>query len=371
MQVILKQKSDVQGYMASALSLARKAKGQTSPNPVVGALVVKQGKIIARGYHHKAGGAHAEVNALRQAGKLSQGAELYVTLEPCSSYGKTPPCTQAIIKAGIKKVYIACLDPNPLNRGRGVSILKKNNIQTNVGILKAEAQKLNEDFQKFINKKMPFVTLKVAQTLDGKMAAKNGSSKWITSKASRKRVHQMRSENTALLTGIATVLKDDPQMTARLYSKRKNINPYRVLLDSKLQVPLSSHILKNNCPGVIIFTTCASNKEKYKRLSKRQHIRIVQVRKTKDGLSLREVLKKLADLKIMSLMVEAGPRLASSFIKQRLADKLIFFIAPKLLADKNALSLDSGPKKNINEALTFKRVSYEIIDKDIMLEAYI
>lgn len=355
--------------MLQALRLAKKAKGFTSPNPSVGAVIVKSNEIIARGYHRKAGEAHAEVNALNKAGKRAQGATMYVTLEPCGTFGKTPPCTQAIIKSGIKKVVIATLDSNPVNRNRGVKILSEKGIAVKIGVLEAEARKINEDFDKFIKYKTPYITLKIAQTLDGKMATKTGDSKWITSLACRKIAHRLRYQTGAVLTGIGTVLSDNPKMTCRLYSSKNN--PRRILLDSKLRVPLRARILKNNCPEVIIFTSEKPDLKKYKKLTQLKHLKIIKVKKTKAGLSLNEIMKILGKMGIANIIVEAGPKLLSSFIKRKLADKCIFFIAAKLLADKNALAVDCGLKKKITDSIELKNISYRILGKEIMMEAYI
>ncbi len=364
-----KQKVDDQYYMRQALGLAKKAKGLTYPNPSVGAVIVKSNKIIARAYHRKAGEAHAEVNALNKAGKRAQGACMYVTLEPCGTFGKTPPCTEAIIKSGIKKVVIATLDSNPVNRNRGVKILSENDIAVKIGVLETEASKINEDIDKFIKYKIPFITLKIAQTLDGKMAAKTGDSKWITSLACRKIVHKLRYQTGAVLTGIGTVLSDNPKMTCRLYSKKNN--PRRILLDSKLKVPLTAHILKNNCPEVIIFTSEKPALKKFKKITQFKHVKIIKVKETKEGLSLNEIIKVLGRMGIANIIVEAGPKLLCSFIKRKLADKFIFFIAPKLLADRDALAIDCGLKKKMKESIELKNVSYSILGKEIMMEAYI
>ncbi|MDP8261402.1 MAG: bifunctional diaminohydroxyphosphoribosylaminopyrimidine deaminase/5-amino-6-(5-phosphoribosylamino)uracil reductase RibD [Candidatus Kappaea frigidicola] len=369
MTVKSKQKADDLFFMLQALELARKAKGLTCPNPSVGAIIIKANKVIAKGFHEKAGTAHAEIIALNKAGKSAKGACMYVTLEPCSTFAKTPPCTKAIIKAGIKRVVIATLDSNPINRNKGLHILKEHGIEVEKGVLECEAKKVNEDFNKFMKYKKPFITIKAAQTLDGRMATQTLNSKWITSLASRKAAHELRYRSEAILTGIGTVLSDNPKLTSRLYVK--NNNPQRILLDSQLKVPLNANILKNNCPEVIIFTSLKPNQKKYKLLSQLKHVNIIKVKNTKVGLSLKEIIKILGDMNIINILIEAGPKLLSSFIKQDLVDKFIFFIAPKLLADKYALGIDTGMKKNISEALCLKNVTYNILGDDIIMEAYI
>ena len=227
--------------MQRALELAAKAKGKTSPNPMVGAVIVKGYRIISEGYHKKAGTPHAEIVALKKAGHKAKGATLFVTLEPCCHTDKkTPPCTKAIIEAGIKKVIVAAKDPNPKVSGKGIRELRKAGIETEIGILRSEAQLLNEVFTKFITKKTPFVVLKIAQSLDGKIATAKGESKWITGKSARKHVHQLRSDLDAVLIGIETLKKDDPSLDCRIRGGR---NPYRIILDSNLSIPLKSKVL--------------------------------------------------------------------------------------------------------------------------------
>ena len=364
-----KQKTNDKYFMLQALELAKKAKGMTYPNPCVGALIVKSDKIIAKGYHQKAGAAHAEVNALKKAGKLARGACMYVTLEPCSTFGKTPPCTHAIITAGIDRVVIATADSNPIHKRKGIKILKKHGIKVDVGVLESEAKKINEDFNKFMKHNKPFITLKIAQTLDGKMATCTGDSRWITSLDSRKIAHELRFRSQAILTGIGTVLSDNPKLTNRLYSNKNN--PVRIILDSQLKIPLNANILKDNCPKVIIFTSQKTNQKKYKHLSTLKHVNIIKVKKTAAGLSLKEILKILDEMNIINILIEAGPKLLSSFVKQDLVDKIIFFIAPKLLADKNALGVDTGMKNKISKAISLKNATYKILGDEIMLEAYI
>jgi len=212
-------RSEDEKYIKIALDLAKKAKGMTSPNPCVGAVIVKDGKVLGKGFHKFAGGPHAEICALRQAGKEAEGATMYVSLEPCSHFGRTPPCTDAIIRSGIKRVVAAIKDPNPVNNGRGLRILRSCGIKTGVGLLETEARELNEDFIKYITRKMPFVAVKVAQSLDGKIATRTGDSKWISDDKARDFVHKLRSEHDAVMVGAGTVLKDDPLLTARVKAK--------------------------------------------------------------------------------------------------------------------------------------------------------
>ena len=243
--------------MQKTLDLAAKGKSRTSPNPAVGALIVKNGKILAKGYHKKAGTPHAEIIALKKAGALSRGATLFVNLEPCChTEKKTPPCTKAIIKSGIKKVVTAIIDPNPNVAGMGIKELRKAGIKTEVGVMEAEAKKLNEAFIKFITKKEPFVFMKVAQTIDGKIATATGNSKWITGALSREYVHRLRNEADALLVGIGTVKADNPSLDCRV---KGGMNPFRIIIDSSLRIPLNAKLLKHKDNRTIIATTEKAN----------------------------------------------------------------------------------------------------------------
>jgi diaminohydroxyphosphoribosylaminopyrimidine deaminase/5-amino-6-(5-phosphoribosylamino)uracil reductase len=369
-------------FMQKAIDLAYTAKGKTHPNPAVGALIVKSNKVIAAGCHKKAGRRHAEIDALKKAGPKAKGASLYVSLEPCSSYGKTPPCTEAIIKAGIKKVFIAQTDTNPLNAKKGIKALRQAGIEVTCGLLEQEAYQLNEDYNFYIKSKYPFVTLKIAQTLDGKMATARGDSKWISSKKSREIVHRLRVNSQAVLTGIGTILKDNPRLNSRIKSKKKG-NPVRIILDSQLKIPLDSKALINNCPKIIIFTNKGSRTAKYKKLIHLKGVEIITLKpmkknkktkrknKPQRGLSLKSVLRHLAKRDIVNLLVEAGPKLASAFINESLVNKLIVFTAPKLLLDSTAIGLCGGKKNKIKEALKLKKVSYAQIENDILMEAYL
>ncbi len=256
---------DYNFYMEKALKLAKKGEGKVNPNPKVGAIVIKDNKIIGEGYHKYFGGPHAEVYALREAGEKAKGATIYVTLEPCSHYGKTPPCAKAIVKAGIAKAVIAMKDPNLLVQGRGIGILKQNGIEVITGIMEKESKELNEVFIKYITKKEPFVVLKTASTLDGKIATKKGESKWITGEESRYRVHQTRNDLSGIMVGIGTIIKDNPLLTTRIEEGR---SPKAIIVDSNLRIPLESKILETiNERSIYIATT-----KKHKDLSKRNNL---------------------------------------------------------------------------------------------------
>ncbi|AEH51691.1 bifunctional diaminohydroxyphosphoribosylaminopyrimidine deaminase/5-amino-6-(5-phosphoribosylamino)uracil reductase RibD [Pseudothermotoga thermarum] len=353
-------------YMSLALKLAKKGKYTTSPNPMVGAVIVKDGKILATGYHKKAGQPHAEINALSKLNFQAQNCEMYVTLEPCSHYGRTPPCADAIIRSGIRKVVIATLDPNPLVNGKGVEKLKNAGIEVVCGVLEEKAKKLNEKFFKYITTKIPFVALKIAQTLDGKIALKNGESKWITSEKSREYVHKLRMEYDAVLTGIGTILKDDPQLNVRL--KKVYKQPLRIILDSKLKIPLSAKVLEDPSK-VIILTTALADKEKLEEL-RSKGVEVIITNEKNGIVDLESALKILGEKKITSVMVEAGPTLLTSFLKESLFDKIYLFIAPKIFgADSKSVFSELG-LEDISKSQKFSLESVKKIGEDLLLELY-
>ena len=350
-------------FMSLALDLAEEGRGIASPNPMVGALVVRDGQIVGKGYHRKAGSDHAEVIALREASENACGATMYVTMEPCCHHGKTPPCTDAIIKSGITRVVSAVTDVNPLVCGRGFSSLQQNNIETMVGILKNRAQKLNEAYMKFIQKKIPVVTLKLAVTLDGKIADPAGKSKWITGHETQKRVHLLRSWSDAVMVGVGTVLADDPMLTVR---EVKGSNPLRVIVDSRLRTPGNSKVLSDK--NVVI---AATNGADEKKLSLFVEIGIeVWKFDSKNGLvPLPEVLKKLGERDITSLFCEGGGVLATTLLNERLIDKVIFAVAPKILG--NGYDAVKGLDiKSLDDAICLKDIEVENLGNDIIVTGY-
>ena len=362
-------------FIKKAISLAGKAKGKTSPNPLVGAVIVKNGQIISQAHHKKAGQPHAEINAINNSKKQIKGAALYINLEPCSHHGRTPPCTDAIIKSGIKEVCIGMVDPNPLVAGSGVKKLKAHGIKVITGILKDDCEKLNEAYIKFITKKMPFVILKTAATLDGRTATILGDSKWITNESSRRFVHKLRSEVDAILVGTGTATKDNPQLTARPGGKRVK-NPVRVVLDRTLSISKNANVLKDtDAAKTILFTGKGYDKKKAAYITNKG-VRIITA-KEKDGrLDLKDVLKRLAKEDITSVLVEGGSELSSSFVKEGLADKMYLFFAPKLLLDDNAKPIFTGKKfagKSkglIKDAISVKLKTVKRFGDDVMLEFY-
>ena len=353
-------------YIKLALKLARRGLGWTSPNPMVGAVLVKDGRIIGQGYHRRFGGDHAEINALKSASADPSEATLYVTLEPCCHHGKTPPCVDAIIKNRIKKVVISTLDPNPQVSGKGAKILTEHGIETRVGVLEEECRELNEAHFKLMTTGRPLVTLKFAQTLDGRIATAGGDSRWISSEAFRKMAHRLRAANDAILVGINTVLADNPRLTVRLVRGR---NPARVILDSRLRMPLDSEIVKTrDVAPVMIATTAQADKEKPSRLQE-LGIEILEVQSDESGgIDLKHLLQVLGQRNISSLLVEGGSKVITSFLRQKLADRVVVAVAPKILG-KGVDAVGELGIIRLSQAfkLTFRKVSRA--GEDIVIEA--
>ncbi len=356
-------------YMRMALRLAEQARGRTSPNPLVGALVVKDGRIISRGYHRKAGEPHAEALALAKAGKAARGATLYVTLEPCSHTNKrTPPCTPLVVQSGVRRVVVAMIDPNPLVSGRGLRTLRKVGIEVTTGVLEQEARRLNEAFVKHVTRGMPFVTLKIAQTLDGRIATSRGESKWITGEKAREEAHRLRDTYDAILVGVNTVLKDDPSLTARIPGGR---DPIRVIVDSKLRVPLSAKIITQQSTATTVVATLASAPQSKIRKLQDAGAEVLTVKSARGRVDRRDLLKKLGDQGIMSLLVEGGAEINASFLKAGLADKAILFVAPMFMTGSDSLGSVGGTSPlKLSQAVRLAEVTVGFAGKDIRIEGY-
>ena len=353
-------------YMRLALRLARRGLGWASPNPMVGAVLVRDNHIIGRGYHRRYGGSHAEINALQDASVAPVGATLYVNLEPCCHYGKTPPCVDAIISSKIKRVVIGTLDPNPQASGKSVRILNEHGIETRTGVLEEECRELNKSHFKYMTTGMPLVTLKFAQTLDGRIATAGGDSRWVSSEAFRKRAHKLRAINDAILVGIDTVLADNPQLMVRLVRGR---NPARVILDSRLRMPLDAEIIKTGkAAPVIIATTPQADGEKVSRL-RELGIEVMVVQPDASGeIDLKALLQALGGRNISSLLVEGGARVITSFLRQKLADKAIVAIAPKILG-KGTDAVGELDIARMSQALKMAFTRISRVGEDIVIEA--
>lgn len=354
-------------YIQLTLEIAKRGSGFVSPNPMVGCVITKNNKIIGAGYHQKYGENHAEINAINSAVEPLEGSTLYVNLEPCSHFGHTPPCVDKIIESKIKRVVIGTLDVNPLVSGKGVKKLKKAGIDVKVGVLEKECTELNKFFFKYITRKIPYVTLKIAQTLDGKIADDFHNSQWITCSDSRKMVHSLRSYYDAVLIGRNTAETDNPLLTVRLTEGR---NPWRVVLDSDLKLNTDLRLFKQNADGkTILFTSneSISKKNKIKKLSD-LGVRIIFVKKNGNGnLNLKSVLKELGILEITSLLVEGGSEIFSSFMIQNLFDDILLFISPKLLGS-GIYAFNSIRINDLKKAYKLKIKHSEATGEDILLE---
>jgi diaminohydroxyphosphoribosylaminopyrimidine deaminase/5-amino-6-(5-phosphoribosylamino)uracil reductase len=359
---------DDQQWMKRALRLAEKGRGRTSPNPMVGAILVKDGKVVGEGYHAKTGEAHAEIIALQQAREETRGAILYLNLEPCTHYGKTPPCAPQVIEAGVKRVVIGMEDPNPLVKGKGIEILRKAGLDVAVGILEKECRRVNEAFCKYILKKEPFVILKVAATLDGKMATRNGDSKWISGEASRRFVHKLRDQVDGVMVGIGTVLKDDPLLTARIRGGR---DPYRIVLDSRLKVPEEAKVIGTSPSKAIIATTELAPKDKIEKFEKRG-VQVLVLDSKEGRVNLKSCLSKLGEIGMVNLLVEGGSQVNGSFLDEGLIDKLLLFLSPRLIGDHQALGIFGGRGVFIlPKAIVLKEIKTKRLGEDILLEGYL
>ncbi len=330
-------------YMRLALWLAAKGGGKTSPNPMVGAVVVKGKVVVGQGYHHRAGEPHAEVLALRQAGEKARGATLYLNLEPCDHFGRTPPCTQAILQARIKRVVAGMKDPNPIVSGKGIRRLRRSGVRVDVGVLEEECRELNAAFVKYMTTGMPLVILKAAASLDGKIATRSGDSKWITSEASRNYVHRLRQSMDAVMVGIGTVLKDDPLLTARRPGGGKDHQPLRIIVDSRLRIPLNSKIVKTAREyPTIIATTRAASLFKIRRL-KKAHLAVWSLGSDGRGrVSLKKLMKELARKGVLSVLLEGGASMNASSLKEGIVDRVLLFLAPKIIGGRQAPGMIGG-----------------------------
>ncbi len=362
-------------YMRRALELAQKGMGHTNPNPMVGAVIVKEGRIIGEGFHERCGEGHAEVNAFKYCNEDPAGAEMYVTLEPCSHYGKTPPCADLIISKKISKVYVGALDPNPLVAGRGVRKLEDAGIEVKSGILAEESRSLNEVFMKYIVNKDPFVVLKAAMSLDGKIATSSGESKWISCEESRMHAHSLRGRYMAIMAGIGTVLADDPELTCRMEGGK---NPIRLIVDSSLRIPEDAKVLKGQDKAkTIIATASPKDTEKRRRIEDRG-IRIIDMPMqperagTPDEIKvdIKRFIKTLGEEGIDSILIEGGGTLAGTIVREGLVDKVFFYIAPMLIGGKAAKTpVEGAGIENLADSVRLDNVIVHRFGRDIAVEA--
>ena len=350
-------------YMDLALELAEKGKGYVNPNPMVGAVVVKDGEIVGKGWHKFYGGPHAEVYALEEAGAKAEGATIYVTLEPCSHFGKTPPCAEKIKKMKIKKCVIACLDPNPIVAGRGKKILEEAGIEVVVGVREKEAKELNKVFMKYITEKNPYLFLKCAITLDGKIATNERDSKWITNEKSREKVQFLRHEYMGIMVGINTLINDNPRLTARIENE---INPFRIVVDPHLCTPLESNFVKMADDNKSIIITSKEN-EKNDKIKELENKNVKIIYMEGFDFSVDKILKKIGELKIDSVLLEGGSYLISKAFKENRIDGGEIFIAPKILGGGLPF-IDGFDFKEIKDCFHLQNVKFNVYDDNISVE---
>ncbi|MDG5470513.1 bifunctional diaminohydroxyphosphoribosylaminopyrimidine deaminase/5-amino-6-(5-phosphoribosylamino)uracil reductase RibD [Jeotgalibacillus sp. ET6] len=353
-------------WMKLAIEMARSTMGQTSPNPAVGAVVVNHGRAVGMGAHLKPGEGHAEVHALKQAGDQAAGGTIYVTLEPCSHYGKTPPCADLIIEKKLARVVVASVDPNPLVAGKGLKKLEEAGLEVTVGVLKEEALQLNEFFFHHTTAQRPFVTLKAAMTLDGKIATSSGSSKWITSEEAREDVHLDRHLHDAILVGANTVKQDNPSLTARL--RGEAISPVRIVLDTLLSIPEASAVLTDEASPTWVICGSDASEEKERLFAKAPHVRVIRM--SGETIELPELLTVLGKEKILSLYVEGGAKVHGAFLDQKAVDRIVMYIAPKIIGSSSAFSVFNGKGvEAMSEAVGLTIKDVKTIGQDIKITA--
>ena len=358
-------------FMEHALALAERARGHTSPNPLVGAVIVREGEIVGEGYHQKAGEAHAEIHALNQAKGLADGATMYVTLEPCCHWGRTPPCTEALIRAKLANVFVAMKDPNPQVAGNGIRQLEEAGIHVQVGICEAESRQLNEVFIKYITTQHPFVILKSAISLDGKIATASGESQWITSEESRRKGHEIRAHVDAILVGVGTVLQDNPSLTTRL-PERKDEDPIRIVVDSQGRTPLGAKIFnpESNAETLIAVTENAPSEKIEALQSAGADVLIIEAKNGRVYLSA--LMRELGHKEITSVLIEGGGEINAAALEAEIVDKLMFFIAPKLIGGKDAPGPIGGAGiAHLAEAFELRNVKTTQIGADLLIEGYL
>lgn len=353
-------------FMARALELAKQGEGHVSPNPLVGAVVVKDGRMIGEGYHEKYGEAHAEVNAIRRATECVKGATIYVTLEPCSHYGKTPPCAELLIQSELKRVVIGCLDPNDLVSGRGVKMLEDAGIEVTVGVLEDACKKMNEIFIHYITKKTPFVIMKTAMTLDGKIATVTGASKWITGESARKQVHQLRNRVSGIMVGIETVLTDNPELSCRI---ENGVHPIRLIVDSKLRIPFDAKVLdRQKEQKTIIGTTHLCNQEKYQALLEKG-IEVIVLPSKEGQVDLHAFMQVLGEQNIDSILLEGGATLNFSMLKEGLVHRVESYIAPKIFGGNQAPTSVGGKGfSQVEDAIELENLELQKVGEDLWIQ---
>jgi diaminohydroxyphosphoribosylaminopyrimidine deaminase/5-amino-6-(5-phosphoribosylamino)uracil reductase len=361
---------DHEFFMKKALALAKKGQGYTSPNPMVGAVIVKGGEVKGQGYHQFVGQAHAEVNAIEDAGTQAKGATLYVNLEPCNHTGRTPPCTRRILEAGIKRVVVALEDPNTI-AGGGSVFLKQRGIEVLTGVCETRAARLNEAFLKYVNTKCPFVTVKCAATLDGRIATRTGDSKWVTGQKARRYVHRLRHAVDGILVGIGTIHADNPSLTTRFDSK-KGADPVRIVLDTQLSISPDARILKLDSNSDTILITGNTVSEAKKKRVVKNGVRLLAQPVKNGQIDMKPLMTQLGSMGITSLLVEGGSHVIASAFSSGIVDKALFFYAPKILGGDDGIPICRGPGPQLmKDCIRATNIRVRRFDDDVMIEAYI
>jgi diaminohydroxyphosphoribosylaminopyrimidine deaminase/5-amino-6-(5-phosphoribosylamino)uracil reductase len=356
-------------FMQRALDLAAKALGRTSPNPAVGAVIVRNGRVIGEGFHRRAGLPHAEIAALRRVNGSARGATLYVNLEPCSHYGRTPPCADALVTAGLKRVVIGMVDPNPLVRGRGLRRLRRAGIEVKTGVLKDKCERLNEDFAVLIRTGRPLVTLKLAASLDGRIATASGDSKWISGELSRRLVHELRNRVDAVLVGAETVRADDPQLTCRVRGGR---DPLRVILDGRLTISPAARVCTQRSTARTLVVTAAENGQSKKRgVLERQGVEVLCLPGERGRVRLRPLLEELGKRGIKHVLIEGGGQVAAAALREGVVDKVLFFYGPKLLGSESRAMIGSLGIDRVAAGFTLHTIEPYRLGDDMLVSAYV
>lgn len=354
-------------FMLTALRLAAKGRGMTSPNPLVGAVVVNGGKIVGRGYHHRFGMAHAETLALDDSGKRARGGTLYVNLEPCAHYGHTPPCVTRIVESGVKKVCVAMVDPDKRVHGRGIRFLREHGVKVELGLLRDKAERLNEFYLKWTRTGLPFVALKVCESMDGRLAASDGTSRGLGSPEEITFVHGLRATHDAVLVGSGTVLNDDPRLTVREATGR---NPHRIVLDSRLKIPFDASVLKSREGERVIVAALRGTPQRKVDALRRRRVEVWLLPEKNRRVSLRALLSRAAASSIQSVLVEGGSEMATSFIRERLADKVYVALAPKILGGNRGVWPGDVGVKSVRSAVRLRDLSFRRLGDDMLVEGY-
>jgi diaminohydroxyphosphoribosylaminopyrimidine deaminase/5-amino-6-(5-phosphoribosylamino)uracil reductase len=359
-----------EAYMRMALSLAERGRGWTSPNPMVGAVVVREGKVVGKGFHRAAGGPHAEVSALEEAGQDARGATLYVTLEPCNHTGRTPPCTQAIMKSGIRRVVAGMKDPNPGVTGKGLDFLRGQGLEVLTGVCETECRRLNEIFVKYITTALPFVILKCAATLDGCIATRAGDSRWVTNQLSRQFVHGLRHAVDAIMVGIGTVVKDNPQLTTRLEG-RKGSDPMRIVLDTHLSIPPEAKLLHLDSDSDTLLVTSPSVPQQKRSMFEGPGVRVLAVDCHEGHIDLKALVQRLGQMQITSLLIEGGSRVNGAAMRAGIVDKICMFFAPKICGGNDGVPICTGPGVDLMEkSMRLTDISVHRFEDDVMIQGY-